>query len=115
MHVCAKQVDIFMQTHPLLIERSVGATLCAFQRGQVTPEEAELDLVELISTQISGRTSYATAVIGFYVRANLKSLAAKQIALADVFDTMVDAAAEAAHGHIPATVKLSQSFIGARQ
>ena len=95
-----------MQTHPALIERSVGATLSAFSRGQLAHEEAELDLVELITSQIVGKTDYAVAVIGYYVRAVLKALAQKQIDLPDVFDALVDAAAEG--GHATASLRLSE-------
>lgn len=95
-----------MQTHPALIERSVGATLNAFSRGQLAHEEAELDLVELITSQIVGKTDYSVAVIGFYVRAVLKALARRQIDLPDVFDALVDAAAEG--GHTTASLRLSE-------
>lgn len=95
-----------MQTHPALIERSVGATLTAFSRGQLAHEEAEMDLVEVITGQILGKTDYAVAVIGFYVRAMLKAFALRQIDFPDVFDAMVDAAAE--NGHATASLRLSE-------
>lgn len=97
-----------MQTHPSLIERSVGATLCAFTRRDLPPEEAELELVEIIASQIDGKTDYAMAVIGFYVRQMLKALSARQMALADAFDAVVDAAASATSGHMQAALKLSE-------
>ncbi len=97
-----------MQTHPSLIERSAGATLGAFSRGQMGHEEAEMDLVELIASQIDGKTDYAVAVLGFYVRAVLKAMTQKQIDLPDVFDAVVDAAAAAGEGHMPASLKLSE-------
>ena len=96
-----------MQTHPALIERSVAATLRALSRGQLTHEEAELDLIELVASQISGKTDYAVAVIGFYVRAVLKAFARKQIDLPDVFDALVDAVAAGNRGHMPASQCLS--------
>lgn len=97
-----------MQTHPSLIERTVGATLCAFSRQEMPYEEAEMELVEVIASQIDGRTDYAMAVIGYYVREMLKALAANQVVLADVFDAFVDAAAEAEYGHTQAALKLSE-------
>ncbi len=97
-----------MQTHPTLIERSVGATLCAFSRGQVTHEEAEMDLVELVTSQIVGKTDYAVAVIGFYVRTVLKAMADKQVDLPDAFDAFVDAAVIGANGHMPVSLRLSE-------
>ena len=97
-----------MQTHPSLIERSCGATLGALSRGHLAHEEAEMDLVELITSQIDGRTDYAVAVIGFYVRAVLKAMVQKRIDQADVFDAVVDAAAAAGQGHMPASLKLSE-------
>ncbi len=99
-----------MQTHPALIERSVGATLGAFSRGHLGHEEAEFDLVEVIASQINGKTDYAMAVLGFYVRAVLKAMVEKQIDQADVFDAVVDAAAAAGGGHMPASLKLSETL-----
>ena len=97
-----------MHTHPTLIERSVGSTLCAFKAGRMTIDEAALDLIELIASQIVGRTNYAMAVIGYYVRAVLKALAEKQLELPDVFDAIVDAAMEGARGHVAASSRLAQ-------
>jgi hypothetical protein len=95
-------------THPTLIERSVGATLCAFKAGLLTIDEAALDLVEVIASQIVGKTYYAMAVIGFYVRKALEALAEQQLDLPDVFDAVVDAAMEGPHGHVAASSKLAE-------
>ncbi|MFT4075134.1 MAG: hypothetical protein QM647_06340 [Asticcacaulis sp.] len=103
-----------MQTHPALIERSVGATLRTLSRGQMTREEATLDLIELIASQIVGKTDYAMAVIGYYVRAVLNGYADNHIALADAFDAFTDAAAEAGHGHVAVSLRLSQPLLGLR-
>lgn len=97
-----------MQTHPTLIERSVGSTLCAFKAGRLTLDEAAFDLVEVIASQILGRTNYAMAVIGYYVRKALMALADKQLELPDVFDAIVDAAMEGPRGHVAAAAKLAQ-------
>jgi hypothetical protein len=97
-----------MQTHPALIERSVGATLSAFSRGQLAHEEAEIDLIEVVTSQIVGKTDYAVAVIGYYVRAVLRAYVRKQIDMADVFDAFVDATAAGSQGHMPASLCLSQ-------
>ncbi len=97
-----------MQTHPGLIERSVGATLREFSTGRITHEEAEFDLVELIANQITGKTDYAVAVIGFYIRAVLKAMAERRIDMADVFDACVDAAAACTQGHMPASRCLAE-------
>ncbi len=99
-----------MQTHPSLVERSIGATLKAYKNGQLRLEEAELDLVELIANQITGKTDYAVAVLGFYVRAVLKAFARRQIDLPDAFDAVADAVAIAEHGHMPASLRLSQEL-----
>ncbi|HTN41915.1 MAG TPA: hypothetical protein VLZ84_12230 [Asticcacaulis sp.] len=103
-----------MQTHPALIERSVGATLTGFSNGRLTYEEAVLDLFELICAQINGKTYYSMAVIGYYVRAILKSLAANNLDLADAFDAFVDAAAEGANGQAPVTIRLARSLSATR-
>lgn len=103
-----------MQTHPALIERSVGATLTEFSNGRLTYEEAVLDLFELICTQMNGKTYYSMAVIGYYVRAILNSLAAKDIHLADAFDAFVDAAAEGSNGQAPVTIRLAKSLAHTR-
>lgn len=97
-----------MHTHPTLIERSVGSTLCAFKSGRITLDEASLDLVELIANQIVGRTNYAVAVLGYYVRKALEALADRQIDLSDVFDAIVDAAMEGPQGHVAASSRLAQ-------
>lgn len=104
-----------MQTHPSLVERSVGAILKAFSRGQVTLEEAELDLTELLATQMIGKTDYCVAVIGFYVRAVLKALASRQIDLPDAFDTFVDAAIAASGGTGRVSAQLAQPFARLRR
>lgn len=103
-----------MQMHPALIERSVGATLCSFSNGRMAFEEAALDLFELVSMGISGRTHYSMAVIGYYVRALLRAMESKDIELADAFDAFVDAAASGTDGHASVTVRLSQPLSAAR-
>lgn len=95
-------------THPTLIERSVGSTLCAFKAGRLTLDEAALDLVEVIASQIVGKTNYAMAVIGYYVRRALTALADNKLDLPDVFDAIVDAAMEGPQGHVAASRKLAQ-------
>lgn len=97
-----------MQTHPSLIERSVGATLCSFSQGRLTFEEAALDLFELVSMQINGRTHYSMAVIGYYVRAILTGMGRKEIDLPDAFDAFVDAAAVGAEGAPSVAGRLAQ-------
>ena len=97
-----------MQTHPSLIERSVGATLCAFARGRIGFEEAHLDLTELVATQIVGKTPFSIAAIGYYVRAVLKALMEHKVALADVFDALVDAAAVGSEDHRAVTLRLAE-------
>ncbi len=96
--------------HPSLIERSVGATLRAFSKGQVTFEEAELDLVELIANQMIGKTDYAVAVIAYYVRAVLKSLSRHRISALEAFETIVDSAIGAAEGREPVSSRLARPF-----
>jgi hypothetical protein len=103
-----------MQTHPALIERSVGSTLCSFSRGKLTFEEAALDLFEVVSSQISGRTHYSMAIIGYYVRAILAGMRNREIALADAFDAFVDAAAAGTEGHCSVTSRLAQPLSSAR-
>jgi hypothetical protein len=103
-----------MQTHPALIERSVGATLCSFSRGKLTSEEAALDLFELISGQINGRTHYSMAVIGYYVRAILAGMSNREIDLPDAFDAFVDAAVAGAEGHSLVTIRLAQPLSSVR-
>lgn len=100
--------------HPSLIERSVGATLRAFTNGKVTPEEAELDLVELIASQIVGKTDYAVAVIGFYVRAVLKAVSHRRIDPTEAFETFVEAAIGAGEDREPVSLRLAQPFAKAR-
>jgi len=95
-------------THPTLIERSVGSTLCAFKAGRLTIDEAAYDLVEIIASQIVGRTNYSMAVIGYYVRKALTALADKKLDLSDVFDAVVDAAMDGPQGHVAASTKLAQ-------
>lgn len=103
-----------MQTHPALIERSVGSTLCSFSRGKLTSEEAALDLFELVSSQINGRTHYSMAVLGYYVRAILNGMSNREIALADAFDAFVDAAIVGTQGHSSVTARLAQPLSTAR-
>lgn len=103
-----------MLTHPSLIERSVGATLSAFARGYVPSEEAEMDIVELIAGQIDGKTDYAMAVIGYYVRAILKAYDSRQIEFPDAFDTFVDAAIAGQGGHTCVSERLAEPIVRLR-
>jgi hypothetical protein len=96
--------------HPSLIERSVGATLRAYLDRQLTPEEAEFDLVELIATQIFGKTDYAVAVIGYYVRNMLKGLSNGKIGFVQAFESLVDAALIASDGNTPVSSCLANAL-----
>lgn len=95
-------------THPTLIERSVGSTLCAFKAGRLTIDEAAMDLVEVIASQIVGKTNYAMAVIGYYVRRALVAMADNKLDLPDVFDAVVDAAMDGRRGHVAASRRLAE-------
>lgn len=101
--------------HPSLIERSVGATLRAFSNGRITIEEAELDLVELIASQMVGKTDYAVAVIAYYVRAVLKSLSRHKISTVEAFETIVDGAIGAAEGKEPVSARLASPFFAMKE
>jgi|GEM_PF-6761687 hypothetical protein len=110
MYFALSLQSMSMHTHPTLIERSVGSTLCAFKAGRLTMDEAALDLIEIVASQIVGRTNYAMAVIGYYVRTALKALADKKLELPDVFDAIVDAAMEGPRGHVAASTRLAQQI-----
>lgn len=96
--------------HPSLLERAVGATLRTFSRGEVTQEEAELDLVELIACQIIGKTDYTVATVGFYVRSIMKALSERRMAVEQAYETFVDAAIAAGEGEVPVTTRLAQAL-----
>ncbi len=100
--------------HPSLIERSVGATLRAFSKGQVTREEAELDLIELIASQMVGKTDYIVAVVGYYVKALLDAVSRGHIDFTAAFETLVDAALTGAEYNIPLSARLATPFLKAR-